>query len=455
LLTKTEIAATTLGPSRIARDTLVTTSLGVVGRSANLLIPFLVGGILGATGETDSLFIALGILVLFAGVFTWAIEAVMVPYVVKLRLAEPNRLPTFIGGVMLLMGAGMLTIELVLLAVAKPLLLTLTGLSVERVHTVCLLLVELSPALVLMMLSSVLSGVLNAYRIFWAPAISTTVSVLTVISTLLLGFECFGVHAVALGYVGGELGRLLLLWIVLRRNDVGPFPFTLAERRLLREFINLSSFMIVGMAVAGLPPLINRVIASHWAPGSVSVVEYAEKLFYVPQGLLNSGFLTVLLSYWSHGFETQGERQFRSAVYTTVLLLGAGILLASLLVYRFRYSLVALILGWGKISKASLMEVAALYGVYLLGLVPNAVGLVLVRAHLVLKNTRVLFETAVVGVAVLLLFNAWLAPRFGLRGIALAVVASQTAYCIYLFERLRSSSGSSGPLRPMAMLGRD
>jgi putative peptidoglycan lipid II flippase len=289
------------------------------------------------------------------------------------------------------------------------------------------------------MFSSALSGTLNAYRIFWAPATSTTLAVVVVIGVAYFGRSRIGVHSVAVGYVASEICRLLFLYGVLRKSGIGPIRLTLERWETLREFLQISSYMILGMVVAGLPPLINRMIASHCGPGSVSVVEYAEKMFYIPAGLLGSGFLTVVITHWSASLQEVGAKKLRNDVYLAVRLLAAGILIASVVLYALRYPLVSLGLGWGRIPQDSLMQVAQLYGVYLLGLLPNVIGLVLGRAHLVLRNTRVLLETALLGVGVLLLLDAWLAPRLGLTGIALATAGCHTAYTVYLFWTLEKS----------------
>jgi len=444
VLSTVEAITSKLRSSPIARDTFVTTALGVVGRSANLLVPFVVGILFGATADTDALFLALGILVLFTGVFAWAVEAVMVPFVAKLRAEGGRTVGNFVGGVLLWLALGVFASGVVLLVVAKPMLALVTNLSVESVSLSYSLVLELSPVLLLVMLSSILSGVLNAYRIFWAPASSTTLALSVVIGLTYLGKGGLGVHAVALGYVTGEVCRLLFLWSVLRRTGIAPIRFRLEERETLRAFLKLSSYMILGMVVAGLAPLINRIIASHWGPGSVSIVEYAEMMFYIPAGLLGSGFLIVVLAHWSQGFHDGGVERLRADVYSTMRLLGGGALIASVLLYALRHPLISLALDWGKIPPERLAEVSELFGVYLLGLLPNVVSLVFVRAHLVLKNTDVLMKAAFVAVAVLLLLNAVLTPHFALTGIALANAGSQLAVSLYLLWALERSLGTSG-----------
>ncbi len=439
VLGQAEMIATRMWESRIARDTLTTTGLGVIGRSANLLIPFVVGGLFGVSADTDAVFLALGILVLFTGVFAWAVEAVVVPFIAKLRAKGEAKVAAFVGAVLLWSALGVLASCIVLLVLARPLLALLTSLSVDTINLTYVLLLELSPVLLLVMFSSVLSGTLNAYRIFWAPAVSSTLAVVVVIGAICLGKGGIGIHAVALGYVIGEVCRLLFLWSVLRKTGMGSIRLAPEGRQTQLEFLKLCSYTIVSMVVAGLPPLINRMIASYGGPGSVSIVEYAEKMFYVPAGLLGSGFLTVVLAHWSLNFQEAGVEKLRDDVYLTARVLASGALMASVVLYALRYPLVSLALGWGSIPKESLVQVARLYGVYLLGLLPNAIGLVFGRAHLVLRNTRVLLETALVGVGVLLLLNAWLAPRFGLTGIALATAGCHTAYAVYLFWMLEKA----------------
>lgn len=420
----------------IARDTFVTTALGVVGRATNLIVPFLVGAWFGMKMETDVLFIALAFLVFCTGVFAWAIEAVMVPFVAKLRHGNTDGVGTFVGGLISVLGLG-LAFLLPLLILARPVLGRLTNFSGQALHLLCLLLVELAPVLLMVTVSSVLSGTLNAYQIFWAPAISTAISLVATACVAYISKDALGIHAVVLGFVVGEGSRLLFLWQVLRRYGIGSVRFTWHMEPQVREFLKVSSYQIGGMCIAGLPPLVNRSIASYWGAGSVSLVEYAEKMSYIPAGILSSGFLTVILSHWAKDFHEGGLGRLRSQVHRMAKLIGCLACIAAVILFAFRYPLASLALGWGKVPQEKIVEVGQLFGVYVLGLLPNVVGLVLGRGHLVMKNTNVLMQGSVVAVAVLLLLNLGLTPLLGLRAIAVANAGSQGAVCLYLFWTLR------------------
>lgn len=423
----------------IIRDTFITTTLGIIGRSAGLLIPFFISAWFGISKDTDAFFFVLGILVFFSGVFAWAIESVIVPYIAKLESDGSEIIGKFVGSLLLSCWVFLLVTICFLLFAAKPILLFTTNFSHYSINTIWGLLVEISPVILLITASGILGGVLNAYKLFGYPAFSTTLSLIIIILIAYLFKDTYGVHAIVLGYIIGEAFRFVFLLLKFRQANIGQIVLSFQQKKLVYDFYKISVFMIIGMCIAGLPPIINRAIASHFGIGGVSIVEYAEKMFYIPAGVIGSGFLTVVLSYWSDVFHNRGAKELWNGVIRVTKLMVLISFFSTVLLFIFRFQLTSLAIGWGKIPETEIKEVAQLFGIYLLGLIPNILNLILVRAHLVLKNTVNLMKATFVGVGMLLLFNAIITPYIGLMGIALSLTGFQVAVSLFLFITLKKS----------------
>ena len=423
----------------IIKDTLITTILGIAGRSAGLLIPFFVSAWFGISEDTDTFFFALGILVFFSGVFAWAVESVIVPFVAKLRYEGQEQVIKFVSSLLLICLLFLTGTLIFSLLVAKPILSLLTYFSSYSMNLLWIFLLEITPIILLMTASGILSGVLNSYKVFGIPALLRSLSLIIILGIAYLLKGTFGIHALAFGYIVGETCRFIFLLWAFHQKGIGLIQFSLQQKKAVWEFFKISIYMIIGMCIAGLPPIINRTIASHFDQGSVSVLEYAEKMFYIPAGILGSGFLTVILSYWSKGFQEEGsQRLWKSVLLVTKLMIflsfGAAVFL-----FAFRHLLASIAIGWGRIDEEKIAEVGQLFGIYLLGLVPNILNLILGRAHLVLKNTAILMKAAFIGVGILLLLNAVITPNMGLKGIALSLAGSQIFVSLFLFFTLEKS----------------
>jgi len=426
--------------SSIIRDTLNTTSLGILGKGAGLLVPFFIAAWFGVSESTDVFFFVMAIFVLFSGIFAWSAEATIVSFVAKLQNEGPKNVGLFLGKLIPILESGIIFILLIVIASSKPLFSLITNFSKDSINLLCVLLLEISPAILFVTISDIFSGVLSAYKCFLIPAFLRSLSLVIVIGVTYFLKGSLGVHSIIIGFVTGEALRLFLLWLILHRRGVGPANISLRFNGAVLEFLKTSMYLAMGMSAAGLSPIINRTMASYWGAGSISVLEYAERICFIPAGIMNSGFLIVILSYWSTGFQKHGSEKLWKDVLRMTKLIGCFSFVFSIALFIFRYPLVSLVIGWGgKIPKGKLIETSQLLGIYLLGLIPSNISLVFGRAHLVLRNTKILMKITFIGIGILFLLNMALAPYFGLKGVALALVSSQAIMSLMLFLTLKKS----------------
>ena len=124
-----------------------------------------------------------------------------------------------------------------------------------------------------------------------------------------------------------------------------------------------------------------------------------------------------------------------------------GILAAVLagLAFLFRRPIVELALSRGAMSEPDVREVGAVFGFYLPGLLPQVLGAVYLRAHMILKNTRRIMVCAGTMAVLKIGFNLVFMGLLGLRGIALATSLLQVFFWLCLgtsFYRKCESMGS-------------
>jgi len=194
------------------------------------------------------------------------------------------------------------------------------------------------------------------------------------------------------------------------------------------------------MVAVGLNPVIDKIMASWMAIGTVTLLEYADRLFIIPLTFIYSGFVVVILSYMS-------ERFFRSmdkALLKKDLLLAAGatgissFLLMALLMLAHN-ALTKLAFGRGEFPLDKLKDVRILFLLLLIGLVPHTVNQVLIRGLIILKNTRSLFKALVLRNFMKIVLNLGLIFVFGIYGIALATSISAFLVLVYVWRELKKT----------------
>jgi putative peptidoglycan lipid II flippase len=337
-------------------DTITTTVLSSLGKAAGFLIPFFIAAWFGVSAETDAFFFAYGLVIFLATIFSPVVETIMVPFIVDIRLKGEN-VGDFLGmtfGISLL---GLLTLSAFFLLIIKPLLVITTKFSPEGLKLVTLILYESIPMVILIVWASILSGALNAYRIFSIPALSPALRAVITLFFIFFFKKNMGVHAIALGFVLGEFARLIILFMVTNRLNIFSIRMSFKWDSKLINFLKTSSFLILGMAVLVVIPIINKAMASFLGPGSVSLLEYADRLYMIPITLITSGFAVTTLSHWSETYEIEGVEQLKKSVYQGVkfvALIGVGL---SLILSLMSSHLVNFVYGHGQIPVDKIREI--------------------------------------------------------------------------------------------------
>jgi putative peptidoglycan lipid II flippase len=323
---------------------------------------------------------------------------------------------------------------LIFLAASYPLLQVVTGFGPEQLTLVYCLFLETLPIAFLVLWSNLLAGVLNAHHRFAQPQISLGSRSLVIILMIAVLKNPLGVHAIPAAYIIGEAVRTILLFVSLSRAEGLTIRFCYPNRTSF-DFFKIASIQIMGVTVLSFNPMVNKAMASWLAEGSVSLLEYAFKLFFIPATILGEGLLVVTLSYWSQQRYEGGAAALRSDVVRTVSWIG---LLAAVVGFGFfvlRHEFTGIFYGWGSFPKTRVPDLGEIFGMYILGLPAYLGGMILLRALIVLKDTKSIAKIAALKGVLNVLCNYVFILLIGLKGIALStsVVEYLGALGLYLY----------------------
>ncbi len=404
-------------------DTVTTTGWGLIGRSAGFLIPFFVAAWFGVSEDTDAFFFSYGVILFLANIFAPVVEQVVVPYIAEARRAGRD-VGRMIGTILAVSGLGLVVLEGVLLLVMDPVLGLVTKFDPPTRRLAYLLLLETAPLVILLVWTGVLSGTLNAYRKFAYPAVSPAFRAALNLGIIFAFRNSLGVHAIALGYVAGEAGRMLILLGIIRKLKLVKIRFSCRPGPRLRDFFRQASFQAAAMVAIWLKPIIDRAMASWLGEGNVSLLYYADRLYIIPITFICSGLMATTLSHWSSRFYESPGMTLKADVNRGIRLVGAlTVVIAVFLIFLHR-PLARIAFGRGAFPPGQIAEVQRIWFFYLLGLVPYVIARIYFQAHLVLVNTRFLMVYAFCLNGVGIGLNWLLMKRFGVAGIALATTIS-------------------------------
>jgi putative peptidoglycan lipid II flippase len=109
-----------------------------------------------------------------------------------------------------------------------------------------------------------------------------------------------------------------------------------------------------------------------------------------------------------------------------------------LVVFFFSKFIIYWVFGYGKFDRAFLPLVHLTFIFYLFQLVPYAIGVVYVRAHLVFKNSKTLMKLGFISLISNITLNFILMKWLGVSGIALSTSLTVSMITILLFLSTRT-----------------
>ncbi|MBA7662071.1 Lipid II flippase MurJ [subsurface metagenome] len=403
----------------LVRDTITTTFWSTLGRGVGFLIPFFIAAWFGVSSETDSFFFAYSLILFLANIFAPVVQSIIVPYIAETRKNNED-VGKFVGKILSVSSVGLLGLAVIVILVIKPVLSVITRFDQQTLNFIHTLIFETSPLIVFLVWTSILTGALNAYKKFAFPAVSPAFRAVVNLSIIFIFREKIGVHAIALGYVVGEIVRLIILLGVIKRLKILKLSLSLQLGSRIREFLKTGSFQAIGMVALGFNTFINNAMASWLATGSVSILHYANRLYMIPTTFISTGLLVTLLSHWSGRYYKSGIMRLKEDVEKAVKTIGIITLPITTLLIFFRQPIVNLAFGRGAFALEKLPEVGWVWVCYLLGFLPYIIRQVYVRAHLALKNTKALMQISFCSFVLQIVFNYILMRPLKVAGIALA-----------------------------------
>jgi len=412
-------------------DTFTTSGWNAVGRGVGFLIPFFVAAWFGVTAETDAFFYAYGVILIFTGILYSVVGSVIIPYIAEAK-ANNEDVGKFVGGILEISGVGLLFLSLLVILLSKPVLSIVTRFDGDNINLLFYLLIEMSPLIILLVWTSILSGALNAYKKFAFPAVSPAIR--AVINLLLIWIfkDSLGIHAITLGYVGGEIVRLIALLSIIRYFNLFKISFSLNFEPKLIQFLITASYPVIGMIAIEFGSIFNKTIATWLGEGSVSLLHYAEKLYMIPVVLFAGGLLITLHSYWSEHYYKLDRNELKTKMKRTIKIVALLSLLLTLFLIFLHKPIVKLAFGRGEFDQTKLSKVGNIWICYLLGFVPYSISRIFIRVQIIRKNTKVIMFNVIYGTIVNILFCLILMRYLKVEGIALASTIALYFEVIYM-----------------------
>jgi putative peptidoglycan lipid II flippase len=423
-------------------------SLTLLSRVTGLIRDLLVARFFGASAATDAFFLAFSLpnllRRLFAeGAFSQAFVPILGEYK-NTRGEEQTRIlvddvATLLFWILMLVTAiGVIAAPLIIYIVAPGF-----ADEPERFSLAVQMLRIMWPYILLISLVAFASGILNTYSRFSIPAFTPVLLNLSFILAM-LGFAHFfhpPIYVLAWAVLAGGVAQLLLQWAALKR--IGKLPrirWNLRSawadegvKRILRQMAPA----VLGVSVAQISLVINRIFQSFLETGSISWLFYADRLMEFPTGMLGVALGTILIPFLTKAHVEQDHSSYNQLLdwglrLTFLLALPASVALAVL-----SLPLIATLFHHGQFSARDALMSAQALTAYALGLLGLISVKVLAPAFYAKQDIKTPVKIAVLVLMLTQLMNLAFIGWLKHAGLALSISLAACINAALLYSGLR------------------
>lgn len=404
------------------------TVAGMTGlsRIAGFVRDVLTAAYVGAGPVGDAFFVALKLPNLFRRITAeGAFSIAFVPmYSKKLETETEDSANDFAGNAFMVM-LNILTVFTIITVIFMPYVIRVIapGFADDPVRSD--LAVEFSrvtfPYLILISLTALLGGVMNAVNRFAPFAFAPVLFNVCLIASLLLSdhFETSG-HAMSWGLLVSGVLQFVFLWICSKRAGIHIKIQRPKFNADVKKILFVMGPAVIGAGVVHINLFADIIIASFLGEGSISFLYYADRLNQLPLGVVGIAVGTALLPMLSRAMvqedKTEATNLFnRSLEYCMLLALPAAVALAVM-----PLSLITVLFERGAFTSSDSAITANVLSAYALGLPAYIAVKVFSTAHWSRHDTKTPVRISIIATVLNIALSIMAIQYIGVVGIALA-----------------------------------
>ncbi len=415
----------------LMRSGLVVGAMTMLSRVMGLLRDVVVATLFGAGSGADAFFVAFKIpnfmRRLFAeGAFNQAFVPVLSEYATRGSKREVRELLDAVAGSL----TAVLALITALAMLAAPWLVWLFAPGFGRDPAKLTLTADMLrltfPYLLLVSLTAFAGSVLNTWNRFAVPAFTPVLLNFSLIGAALLLTPLMSEPAMALawGVLIAGVAQLAFQVPFLARLGLMPRPWPNFAHSGVKRILVLMAPALFGVSVSQINLLLDTVLASLLAPGSVSWLYYSDRLVELPLGVFGIAIGTVILPALSKRHAEQASQHFAAMLdwaVRAVLLLG---LPASLALAILAEPLLISLFHYGAMTEHDIAMAAMSLRAYSFGLIAFMLIKVLAPGFFARQDTKTPVKVGIIAMVANMVFNLILIWPLAHAGLALATALS-------------------------------
>jgi putative peptidoglycan lipid II flippase len=369
-------------------------------------------------------------------VIAGSFNAALIPTYAQVREEEGQEAAQRLFSSVMVCSAGLLIAFSILLAIASSYILPVlgSGFSSEKLALTRSLFLIVLPTLPLTGLFVTWGAILNAGERFALAAIAPVLTPLVVILMVYGWGGTRGVYVFAVAMVAGAVLEAGLVMAALKRQGISPIPrwhgMTPALRQVAKQYVPMVAAALM-MCSTGL---VDQSMATMLGPGSVSVLNYGNKISAVVVTIGAIAVSTAVLPQFSRMVAAGLWTNVRSTIKTYTRLIFFITIPLTLTMVALSQALVSLLFQKGAFTASDTLQVASVQSLYILQLPFYVCGMLYVRLISAFKANHILMWGTAISFVLNISLDYLFMKRLGVPGIALSTsVVYLISFC-YLWK---------------------
>ncbi len=289
-------------------------------------------------------------------------------------------------------------------------------------------------------ISSVLGGVLQSYKKFFAYSLAPVLYNLGIIFGIIYLMPWFGIAGLAWGVVlGAFLHMLIQLPFAVSSGFFYRFKLSFKIEGV-RKILKMMVPRTMGLAVGQINLLIITIISSTLISGSLAVFNFANNLQSFAVGIFGISFAVAAFPTFSR--LSGNDKKLISSFTKTFRQILFFIIPSTVLLLTLRAQIIRVILGTGKFNWQDTILTIDTLGFFTLSLFAQASIPLLVRLFYAKEDSRTPFYAAIVAMVLNIILATYFSATLGVAGLALAFSVSSVLNFLILWLVLNCRLGS-------------
>ena len=292
------------------------------------------------------------------------------------------------------------------------------GFDLENQKLAVILTQYMFPFLIFISLEALTMGELNSLGSFFVPALSPAFSNLVFIITTPFFVSRFGVQGLAFSVLCGGFAHFMTQWVWSVKMKAIMYPAKPdLKNQELRKIMKLFLPYAAGLSLNQVNPVISRMLGSFLQEGSISVLNYSNRILQLPLGLFVIAISQAVLPQLSRA---KDDEEFLATLRQAIRFALFVVLPASLGLIEISSQFVHLVFVRGQFNLWAWNATTSCLSLSMLGLAGMACSTVVMRALYALSMPREAFRVTLFSVISTAVFSLLLIYPFGYNGLALA-----------------------------------